>query len=880
LFKFNKFLLTKKPNKMKFNYFKLKCLSVKCLLGFGLMLLLSTSGFAQSCAGSCPAGYSVYLCGRCWVDVAQARAGGCTENCPNTTTTIPTAPSNLSVSSASSSQINLTWRDNSTNETGFLVERATGTGAFVQVASLGANTTSYNSTGLTASSSYSFRIRATNVTGNSAYSNTATATTKATTTSTTSYTIRAKGTSGGEQIQLKVNGAILNTFTLTTVLSNFTASGLSGTVRVEFINDSANKDAFVDYITVNATTYQSENQAINTGFYANNRCGGGSNNEWMHCNGYIEYATTSIGVTAPAAPSSLGASAASSSQINLSWADNSANETGFLVEQATGSGAFVQVATLGANVTTYSATGLVASTAYGFRVRATNATGNSAYSNTATATTAPATTTGGGGSAISGKFTPPAGKTMLIIGQDLASVSDYTNTANGFPVPAGVTTYLNFWNLTNSAGGYGALGLDNNLVPVGAAGDIDWGGGPLNAYSSAVAPAWANSTLQIGLYMVEYGATKQSNTSNTTISGVLPEITNGNWDAEIIKLKGFIKKIAPKPVYLRIGYEFDGAWNHYDQTNYINSYKHIVDVMRSSSLGGSPATNVAFVWQACSSPIDDLIDGGRENIGAYYPGDAYVDWVALSWFLLPNELPTVGGNPATQYTLAKEVVDFGIAHNKPTMIAESTAQGYTIAANSSNSNLSSIWDGASGTGAVNKTGTEVWNEWFTPFFKFIHDNSNAIRAVSYINANWNVQGLWKAPYNDGYWGDTRVQMNPTVKTNWNNEVSSSFWIAGGSTLFSNLSTARVGAIMKKINTEEDTSDIVLFPNPNTSRKIESTGLKTGMTYEIFDLLGVLKMKGNIAIDNETIDVSGLSSGMYLMAIHSVSDPVYKKIVLE
>ena len=35
---------------------------------------------------------------------------------------------------------------------------------------------------------------------------------------------------------------------------------------------------------------QSENQAINTGFYTNGSCGGGSNNETLHCNGYIEYA--------------------------------------------------------------------------------------------------------------------------------------------------------------------------------------------------------------------------------------------------------------------------------------------------------------------------------------------------------------------------------------------------------------------------------------------------------------------------------------------------------------------------------------------------------------------------------------------------------------
>jgi hypothetical protein len=91
--------------------------------------------------------------------------------------------------------------------------------------------------------------------------------------------------------------------------------------------------------------------------------------------------------TAPAAPSGLSASAVSSSQINLSWADNSGNETGFKVERSTDGVNFTQVATVGVNTTSYAATGLSASTAYTFRVRATNSVGDSAYSNSASATT-------------------------------------------------------------------------------------------------------------------------------------------------------------------------------------------------------------------------------------------------------------------------------------------------------------------------------------------------------------------------------------------------------------------------------------------------------------------------------------------------------------
>src|SRR5204863_4036667 len=90
--------------------------------------------------------------------------------------------------------------------------------------------------------------------------------------------------------------------------------------------------------------------------------------------------------------SNLAAAAASSSQIKLTWTDNSTNETGFKVERSTDGTTYAQVATVGANVTSYSDTGLAAGTKYSYRVRATNAAGDSAYSNVTNATTAVAQT--------------------------------------------------------------------------------------------------------------------------------------------------------------------------------------------------------------------------------------------------------------------------------------------------------------------------------------------------------------------------------------------------------------------------------------------------------------------------------------------------------
>src|SRR6185369_8968497 len=104
-------------------------------------------------------------------------------NVPNraTSNAPPAAPSALTATAVSSSQINLAWTDNANNETGFKIERKTGAGGtYSQIATVGANITTYNNnTGLSASTTYYYRVRANNAAGDSAYSNEANATTQA-----------------------------------------------------------------------------------------------------------------------------------------------------------------------------------------------------------------------------------------------------------------------------------------------------------------------------------------------------------------------------------------------------------------------------------------------------------------------------------------------------------------------------------------------------------------------------------------------------------------------------------------------------------------------------------------------------------------------------
>ncbi|HVO20938.1 MAG TPA: fibronectin type III domain-containing protein [Anaeromyxobacter sp.] len=95
--------------------------------------------------------------------------------------TLPSTPSNLVARATSSSAISLTWTNNATNQTGFVILRSTtsATAGFTQVGTAGAAGTSYTDSGLSPSTAYWYEVAAVNSYGDSAYSNVATATTPA-----------------------------------------------------------------------------------------------------------------------------------------------------------------------------------------------------------------------------------------------------------------------------------------------------------------------------------------------------------------------------------------------------------------------------------------------------------------------------------------------------------------------------------------------------------------------------------------------------------------------------------------------------------------------------------------------------------------------------
>ena len=103
--------------------------------------------------------------------------------------TLPTAPTSLSATAVSDTEIMLTWQDNSNNEQGFRIERDSGSGWEVDFASVEANVTTYSDTGLTPESYHSYQVVAYNEVGDSAYTDVASATTQSTPSDTVQTTV-------------------------------------------------------------------------------------------------------------------------------------------------------------------------------------------------------------------------------------------------------------------------------------------------------------------------------------------------------------------------------------------------------------------------------------------------------------------------------------------------------------------------------------------------------------------------------------------------------------------------------------------------------------------------------------------------------------------
>ncbi|WP_298607129.1 fibronectin type III domain-containing protein [uncultured Spirosoma sp.] len=283
--------------------------------------------------------------------------------------TVPNAPTKLGATAASYRSIDLTWTDNATNEIGFEIERSTNGTTFTKLVEVGQNVTTYTNTSLSENTKYYYRVRAINTVGNSGYTNVADATTP----------LRWP-----PPTDLKAEAVSATQITLSWTDNATSESSFD-------IERSTNGTTFtkIGSAASNGKSYQSTGLSADTKYYYRVRAVFNDPDGTTYYSAYSNVATATTQSGTPAAPTNLNATAASTSQINLSWTDNASTETDFEIERSTDGNNFARIATVTANVTTFQNTGLTENTRYYYRVRAYNkaASSYSDYSNTANATT-------------------------------------------------------------------------------------------------------------------------------------------------------------------------------------------------------------------------------------------------------------------------------------------------------------------------------------------------------------------------------------------------------------------------------------------------------------------------------------------------------------
>lgn len=286
-------------------------------------------------------------------------------NTASASTNLPAIPTNLAAVAQTGTDVALTWTDNASDEDGYSIERCTGAGctSFVEIDQTTSNAAAYSDVSVAAGFSYVYRIRAFSGAGNSDYSNTA-ATSTALPNAPSGLLAEATSTTS---IELSWTDASDNESRF--VIERCTGAACGGFAPIDSV--SVSTATFVDLTAAAGTSYRYR-------VYAANALGasGPSN---------IADASTVL----PAAPSNLNASTISSSQIDLTWDDNAANETAYVLERCTGVACvdFARVDSLAANTVSYSDIGLTPNLSYRYRLSARNGAGASAYTAIVDATT-------------------------------------------------------------------------------------------------------------------------------------------------------------------------------------------------------------------------------------------------------------------------------------------------------------------------------------------------------------------------------------------------------------------------------------------------------------------------------------------------------------
>ncbi|MCC2668658.1 MAG: hypothetical protein K0Q72_1129 [Armatimonadetes bacterium] len=287
-------------------------------------------------------------------------------------------PTNVTAVVLSASSVTVSWTDQSSNETGFVVERSADGGGFTTAATTAANVTSQVVGGLQPGVTNTFRVRA--VQGANQSDNSATASIQIATVQLGGSTF--SGAEGGSvQVVITRTGGTGSAASAVLATSDGTATAPSDYTAQPSttVNFGPGETTRTVNILTNADQALEPDETFSISLSAVN----GTNTVL----GSLATATATITDNpTPVTPTSLTALPVGPTSVRLAWTDNCTNESGYQIERSSGGGAFTPVMTVAANSTTATDASAPAGVAVSYRVRAVNGALQSAPSNEASAT--------------------------------------------------------------------------------------------------------------------------------------------------------------------------------------------------------------------------------------------------------------------------------------------------------------------------------------------------------------------------------------------------------------------------------------------------------------------------------------------------------------
>lgn len=406
----------------------------------------------------------------------------------------------------------------------------------------------------------------------------------------------------------------------------------------------------------------------------------------------------SVTTVIPLSPTNLLGTVVSTTQLNLSWTDNSTNETGFKIERKTSTGNYALVGTTVTDISTFSDTGLSSNTTYTYRIYSYNSVGNSlTYSNELTLTTSAlfvvptltttvATLTIGGNASSGGTITDNGGANITARGvvwsvSTNPTISLATKTVDGMgngvfaSTITGLvsgTTYFARAYATNSAGtSYGnEITFTETAVPLNGL----VGYWPFNGNANDVSGKGNNGTVNGATLTTDrFGNTNNSYSfikSNILVSNNFFDNGWVNYSVNLWVLI-FDKNIASQTFYNTIPHDGEGlSYNHPNAGNKISHWKnsntniHAWNIFSANPLVYNPINNQT--WYNFT-----IVKQGN-NYSYYINGQLDKTSVAVSSALSQMIGMRFGYSGATSEYLNGKLDDIGI-WNRALTQAEITA---------------------------------------------------------------------------------------------------------------------------------------------------------------------------------------------------------------